>query len=235
MSHPNLEELLLAQEAGQEQSEARLHLAAGCSRCAQRLERAQSVLVSLSSAPLPEVPEHWIQRALSIAREESIAGEDSPGLIERARMFVAKLIEDSRQGAPALALRGAGLANAHLLYRAGAFDVDLAHLADGCLVGQVLPADTSAPPLDHATCLLAGGVSPRVVPLGDLGDFRFIGVQPGDYALLVETPETAIVIQHIRLQCPDTGLDSIDGRTAPYDEDGPYDEDSPYDGEVDAG
>ena len=54
MSHPNLEELLLAQEAGKEQSEARLHLAEGCARCAQRLERAQSVLVSLSSAPLPE-------------------------------------------------------------------------------------------------------------------------------------------------------------------------------------
>ena len=223
MSHPNLEELLLAQEAGKEQSEARLHLAEGCARCAQRLERAQSVLVSLSSAPLPEVPEPWIQRALSIAHESK------PGLLERARLFVAKLIEDSRQGAPALALRGAGLANAHLLYRAGAFDVDLAHLADGCLVGQVLPADNSAPSLDHATCLLAGGASPRVVPLGDLGDFRFIGVQPGDYALLVETPDTAIVIKHIRLQHPNTGVEPIDGLATPYDED------SPYDGEVDAG
>jgi len=223
LSHPNLEELLLAHENGQEQSEARLHLAGGCATCAQRLEHARSILVSLCSAPLPEVPEAWIQRALSIARESN------PGLLERARSFLAQLVEDSRQGTPSVSMRGAGLASAHLLYRAGAYDVDLAHLADGCLVGQVLPADASAPSLDHATCLLAGGLSPRVVPLGDLGDFRFIGVQPGDYALLVETPETAIVVKHIRLHYPHTDVDSIDGRAGP--DDGP----GSSDGEVGAG
>lgn len=223
MSHPNLEELLLAQEAGQEQAEARLHLAGGCAACALRLERAQSVLMSLRSTPLPEVPEPWIQRALSIARESN------PGLLERARVFLAQLAEDSLQDTPSLSLRGASLASAHLLYRAGAFDVDLAHLGDGCLVGQVLPVDASAPSLDHATCLLAGGASPRVVPLGDLGDFRFIGVQPGDYALLVETPETAIVIKHIHLHYPPTGADSTDGGAGPDNEAGPSN------GEVDAG
>ena len=102
MSHPNLEELLLAHENGQEQSEARLHLAGGCATCAQRLEHARSILVSLSSAPLPEVPEAWIQRALSIARESN------PGLLERARSFLAQLVEDSRQGTPSLSMRGAG-------------------------------------------------------------------------------------------------------------------------------
>ncbi len=76
------------------------------------------------------------------------------------------------------------------------------------------------PSLDPATCLLAGGASPRVVPLGDQGDFRFTGVQPGDYALLVETPETAIVVEHIRLHYPHTGANSIDGGAGPYNEAG---------------
>ena len=68
-------------------------------------------------------------------------GERVDALLQPVREFVAQLIEDSRVGAPALALRGRGLARTHLLYRVGDYDLDLAHLSDGGLVGQV-PCDS---------------------------------------------------------------------------------------------
>ena len=193
MSHPSLEQLLLAQEASRADSEARRHLDDGCRTCASRLERAERILLSLQEGPLPSVPEAWIQRAVAVASPEQ------PGLLDRARQLLGQLIEDSRQGAPALALRGRGLARTHLLYRAGEYDVDLALLSDGGLVGQVLPAEEHTPELEHATCLLAGPEGPRVVPLGELGDFRFPNVGPGDYALVVESAQAELVIDRIPL------------------------------------
>ncbi len=178
---------------------ARAHLNAGCPACASRLRVVRAMLGALDAGPLPEVPAALRARAVALAPEPAGRGGGTrePGRIQR---FLGKLLLDAGSGAtPALSLRGEGLAERHLLFRAGPFEVDLAHLEGGALVGQVLPEDETAPSLRDGVCILYGGPAPRQTPLDENGDFHFENVGAASYDLVLEADELRLVVPDVHL------------------------------------
>ena len=191
-SDAHLDENPVATEA------ARAHLDAGCPRCAPRVRVVRAMLSALEAGPLPEVPAALHERALALAVSSR---EPSPEPARaRIRRFLGELLLDAGSGAaPALGLRGEGLAERHLLYRAGPFDVDLAHLDGGALVGQVLPQHDAAPSLRDGVCVLYGGPAPRQTPLDENGDFHFESVRAASYDLVLEAAELRLVLPDVHL------------------------------------
>ena len=111
---------------------------------------------------------------------------------------------DTRQIELAPALRDGGPIDRHLLFEAGPFEVDLAFVEGGALVGQVLAeeeASAAGEPsgLEDAVCVLLGDGDARESALHTNGDFRFERVEPGRYALFVEAREVRVVVPEIDL------------------------------------
>ena len=170
------------------------HIAANCPDCIRRERLARSVLKALAQEPPPEPPRAWRARAVELA-----AASAPIGLLGRAKGFLARLIRDA--GAPELvpALRGEGPAQRHLLFEAGPFEVDLALIDSGALVGQVHAAGGDPQELEDGVCVLYSADDTREAPLDSDGDFHFASVQPGAYDLVLETPR-------VRLLFPDVDL-----------------------------
>lgn len=203
MSCPSYEELVFAlvdEAAGA--TRAREHLQAGYAACQGRADLITSTLAAFRAGPLPEVPARLQARAVALGRRPHAARESTlSGLLD----YLGRLVFDSRTvSQAAFALRGETVAQRHLLYRAGPFDVDLALLDNGALVGQVLPDGDEAPPLEDAVCLLYGeGEGLQTLVHGN-GDFRFEGVRPGSYDLILEA-------DRVRLYVTDVDLTSEEG------------------------
>jgi hypothetical protein len=161
-----------------------------------RRERVvRSVISAAELGNLPEPPRAWRQRAVGLAQESRggrVAG--------RVRSFLARILRDTR-GVERLAplLRGEGPAERHLLFSAGPFEVDLALIDSGALVGQVHAKDGDTEALKQGVCVLYTAEEAREAALDKDGDFQFLGVAPGAYDLVLETPK-------LRLFLPDVDL-----------------------------
>ncbi|MEM7310405.1 MAG: hypothetical protein AAF682_27255 [Planctomycetota bacterium] len=205
-SYDQLFLLLSGTDAGQSERPADLataqeHLDGGCPLCVRRVRLVRLVLGALAVGEFPQVPEAWSRQVEALASPGREAAPFAPvAPLSRVRQFVAQLVLDAGLTAePALALRGEGPAERHLLYQAGPFEVDLALLESGALVGQVLSAEEESPSLDGCICMLHGEDESRQTPLDDNGDFHFSGVQPSAYDLVLEGPEVRVLVPGIEL------------------------------------
>ena len=196
-SCPTYDELFLSVDPAQGTDNAtlarvRTHMDAGCPSCARRESRLSSMLSALRSSPFPEVPKAWRNQAVALLR--------SPGPIARVRDFLARLIVDVNQNYdPAMALRGEGPADRHLLFEAGPFEVDLALLDSGALVGQVAAEAGDSELFANGFCVLHGQGKPRETRLDVNGDFHFAGVSPGHYNLVLESPAVRVLVPQVDL------------------------------------
>jgi hypothetical protein len=181
MSCPSPETLIAFAESS-EDAEVAAHVAL-CAACARALDAARDLLGLLAEARLPAVSER-------LAR----AVRELPGRLERPRpTLLGRLLERDPQAA--LAFRGpAASAARHRLYRAGAYDVDLALLDGGALVGHVLPDDDRAEALAGATCVLYSDEGTRSAPLDADGEFRIAALASLRFDLVVETPSATLVL-----------------------------------------
>lgn len=195
---PSIQELLLRATDGPLSADAEAHLAAGCADCVRRQQILDALLRVASAPAWPEVPDAWRLRATAIPERPAKPGK---GPTETIRDLVARLIHEVGGGAPtpAIALRGPGPSERHYLYAAGPFEIDLAHLDSGALVGQVLASDGDATPLESGVCVLYGERTARESRLEPSGDFHFDAVRPGDYDLFLETPAVRVFLHDLRL------------------------------------
>ncbi len=143
-----------------------------------------------------------MQAAKAIPRSAAPA---APGPLARVRELIAKKLVDTASFGLAPALRGSeegGPVDRHLLYAADSFEVDLAVVEGGSLVGQVLADDGEGPHLSGAVCVLVGENAARETDVRNNGDFRFEDVRPGRYALFVESTELRLVVPELDLTSP---------------------------------
>lgn len=211
MTCPTFDDLLAAREASPARSldAVREHLATGCPRCVRRNQLLAAVEATLGAAPLDAVPAELHLRALDLGRNLGSAPRATPaasgaGIRGRVRSFVGALLADLSAAPPtALALRGQGATDRHLLMRAGPFDIDLARMEDGSVVGNVLPTQDDAPSLADGLCGLYGDGAPFEAPLRANGDFHFEGVPAAAYDLVLESSGLRLLVPDVDLQAPD--------------------------------
>lgn len=150
-------------------------------------------LVRRAVRELPDAPLAWQQAAVGLW----------PGPLERAaaqlRRVLAVLSFDSAAlSAPALGLRSAGAGARHLLFSAGAHDVDLRISVAGAgfdLAGQLLGPSAGG----RVEALAEAGGAPLGADLDELGEFRLRGLAPGRYRLSFEVADEAIELPPLDL------------------------------------
>lgn len=198
MSCPSFEDLVEARLSPDSRPEVLTHLGGGCANCVQRLKVVEIAVSALRAEPFPAVPERLHRLALEIPDRvrRGPLREALAGVVE----FVGELVFDSRAARPALALRGEHVAERHLLYRAGPFEIDVALLEDDALVGQVLHADADLG--DDAACVLCGEDRVLQSSVEPNGDFHFDAVPPGRYMLMFESGELRVVVPEVDLDLP---------------------------------
>ena len=173
------------------------HLDDGCPDCARRESILGAMLRAAAAPAAPRVPDAWRKRALSIPTAASKPGRSATS---RVRDLVARFVQDvSGAPSPALALRGPGVTERHALYKAGPFEIDLALFDSGALVGQVVAEDGDDAPLRSGYCVLLGEDATRDTLLEPGGDFHFADVAPGEYDLLLETPDLRVRVHDVAL------------------------------------
>ena len=178
---PELEALL----AGEARAHAEL-----CDACAARLAEAERVEHALADGPLAEPPRRAVERATALA-------EAPRGALAGAIEYVAELLADSFAPSPRPALRAAAGTERHLLYTAGPFRIDVTLLEPSVLVGQCLAVEGAM--LERGHCTLQGEERVLVAPVEDNGDFRFEGVEPGTYDLVLEDDARRLVLPSVDL------------------------------------
>jgi len=190
--YPSFETLLSAAESPDLPAALRSHLEEErCSACEGRLRLVRDLLRMLPHLALEPAPEAAVRSAIELSRQ----APSRTGV----RALLGRLVSAGASG-PVPAFRGGGSASRHRLYRAGPYDVDVALLANGALVGQVLPAEAEVPGLDEGHCILYGGSRPVEYELRGGGDFRFDSVGPGIFALVIESDTTRLVVPDIAFQ-----------------------------------
>ena len=190
---PDFEALLVALHDPSSHTDVVDHMEGGCPRCDRRRRLITGLLETLGHGRLPAPREEWSRAASNLVRESPTP--DPP----------RHLGEPAVASGPQPALRGAALCHRHLRYTAGPFEVDLALLSPSTLVGTVVPDESGVPDLGGAVCVLSGSGSPRQVQLERNGDFRFEGVDPGRYLVLVDAPGVDLVIEDVDLGSSEWG------------------------------
>jgi hypothetical protein len=168
------------------------HLDTGCTACAERVDLAHAALTALSAGPLPLPPIAAVERAVGIV------DADRSGLAQRVQEFLGRLSRAGQAGALP-ALRGVTQTTSQQLFEAGPFDVDVARLEDGAVVGQVLAREEPAPDLKDGVCLLIGEAGVQESNLMAFGEFRFASVRPGQYGLVFEAEGVRLVLPEVDL------------------------------------
>ena len=206
------EDLALAFADPEERAGALEHLRGGCSPCSQRWQLLLAMEAARAAGPFPGVPpqlSRWArevpQRSAQAAAIEATA--DSGSALRQWADHVGRLVFDSlrpsSRSAQAGALRGSPTAGRQLLFEAGPYELDLSVVEPDSLVGQLVSADSAAPSLKDAVCVLEGGAGIRQTALEQHGDFCFDGVEPGRYTLAVEGEGVRVVLEEIDLADPD--------------------------------
>lgn len=190
---PTSEELIAHLETGRLPEEIELHAATPCHSCQERIPRLRRLLRLLQELPLEEVSEERLRRASKVALRDGV--ESSP-----VKRWVAELLTPS-PGLAAPAMRGPATGHQEL-YRAGSFEIALARLPNGALVGQVFPLQEETE-LMPGECVLHGDERSAWASLTPGGEFRFVDVAPGAYTLVIETGEHCLVLRDVILGEPE--------------------------------
>ena len=98
------------------------------------------------------------------------------------------------------ALRQLELEGRHLLFRLGAFELDLLHTDSGALTGQLIAPVERRGELAGLVAVLHGEGQGRLAQLEDAGDFHFPGVPPGRYTLVIEGLDEELVVEELELR-----------------------------------
>lgn len=161
---------------------ARAHLASGCERCNQRLQTYRGILAALRGGPVLEPAAQALEKARRLA-DPAIA---------RLHEWLAEPLQLDTGG---LALRGLRISSQRQLFKAGPYEVDLARMDNGTLLGQVWATDAAAASPGDGACILFGEGDPVVVPIEPNGDFRIPRPPPGPYTLCLEVAGARIVVE----------------------------------------
>ncbi len=203
--HPTLDELLSSLDGRDVSPAVSTHLASGCVDCDTASARLRPVLRSLAQDRLEPAPRALKRAALSMiaAERRREAGRKVVEKLSDVIGRVAALLVDSG-AAPALAgTRGSAVAPVrHLIFESDddRFTVRVERAADRTsyeLMGQVLL-------MTGATGSLPVTLKPekgraRTAESQTTGEFAFANVQPGRYALIVETMDGPITLPGIDL------------------------------------
>lgn len=175
----------------EQQAAVQSHLNA-CTRCrteAARIERMTRVMRSDASI---DAPPELIQRAVKLFRRR--ASEPAPGLLQR---WVATLSFESRTLAPAFGLRSQNVTELQQIYNADGFDIDLRIAPDATgwtVSGQVLGLEKAE--VAGVATFVGEGVTLHASLSDDLF-FKFVGVQPGRYMLIVRLGAVELVVEDL--------------------------------------
>lgn len=178
------------------------HLAS-CAECRETLEMLQLMATELRvarhSAPSPTVRQRAYQFFDQIQQQ--------PSWIERiVQRLQAQLLWDSRRQLAVQGLRTASPDRYHLLYTTDRVDIEISvqpQAGQFDLEGELLPRDPDdaiAPALVHLQPSDRRGATHETHSDSD-GHFRFQGVAPGQYTLLV-TPRTGELLEIEGLEFP---------------------------------
>ena len=195
MTHPSQERLIEDAARGTLSPEVQAHLDRGCVECTIRLDSYQRILRALRRGRPPEPPTELVARV-----RETIAAPELVGAAQGESFLAEPLFLPDA----AVALRGRRMARARRIFRAGPYEVDLASLESGTLLGQVLPVEPEAVVPEEGACILFPSGDPIVVPLERNGDFRFTHPPTEPYSLCIEGEgeqgtQMRILIEEVRL------------------------------------
>ncbi len=209
MTCPSYAALLATLEPGSEGAAAspehvRRHLDDGCPHCERRLTLLQALASQMGRSPPSAVSEALRRRVLDQLGSPPVARPDrmrafGAGL-DRLREYLAELVQSEPAPAFATGLRSAP-DQIHQVYEAGPFQVDVALVEGRSVIGQIWPGDDGTEPLDHdgTVCVLCGRGRSWESALDDGGDFRFHGVGPGRYALMIDGPDVRVIVTDLDL------------------------------------
>jgi anti-sigma factor RsiW len=163
-------------------------------------ERVRSVAAHLADCP------HCAKEAAQLASYlEMLRPDIEVSPLRRMHTLVAELIHGAQRGAalglPRLAPAYAGLRGAEeggtLIYRAGDWQATLETEEDEAQPGRrVLLGLLTGPALPGALARLwRSDAEVAAAPVDQVGNFTLAGVEPGDYALVIESGEVEIRIQ----------------------------------------
>lgn len=191
MNHPNEEHLLAAAGEAQVPPEIQAHLDQGCMDCAFRLQSYTRILKALRLGRPDEVPGAWLKQAAAAVRERladaRTAQSDDSFLAEPVKLDELAMV------------RGRRMSSSRRVWRAGPFEVDLASIEGGALVGQVLSTEPGRDLPEDAACILYPDGEPIVVPLEGNGDFHIAQPPRGTFALCIEGDGLRILLEDVEL------------------------------------
>jgi hypothetical protein len=169
------------------------HLAGGCGECQTRLDWLARATSALAAPALVPAPASLQRRARTLFRERLRRPSARPWPL------IARLLFDGR-AAPAFVRGEDGRGpSVHRVYAVEGREIDLweeRELGDvSYIIGQVLTAQPSAPPLGAAS-LTAPGAAPRVATLED-NEFHLAGVPAGTYTLTLVLGEETILVPDV--------------------------------------
>lgn len=187
MRHPTQDSLIAA--AGEERvpQELQDHFDAGCLDCEFRFQSYRKIFRSFAGGRTPAAPREWIERAQRTLR----------GLSEPDPTTWFEAVEQSFD--ELATVRGRRMSAARRVWRAGPYEIDLAALEGGSLVGQVLTLEPDQELPEDAACIVYPDGDPLVVPLESNGDFRIARRPSEPFALCIEGDQLCIVIEDVRL------------------------------------
>ncbi len=192
MNHPKEEHLLAAAGEAQVPPEIQAHLDQGCMECAFRLQSYTRILKSLRLGRPDSVPAEWLKRATAALQQRQ---GDAQLAETNSSSFFAEPVELNELAS----VRGRRMSSARRVWRAGPFEVDLASIEGGALVGQVLSTEQGRDLPEDAACILYPDGEPLVVPLEGNGDFHFAHPPRGKFALCIEGDGLRILLEDVEL------------------------------------
>lgn len=187
MNHPSQNDLLAA--AGEERvpQELQEHFDAGCLECEFRLQSYRRIRRSLATGRMEQPPTAWVERA-----QRTLRGLSEP---DPTQWFEAIELEFDELAS----IRGRRMSAARRVWRAGPFEIDLAALEGGSLVGQVLAVDPDHRLPEDAACIVYPEGEPVTIPLEANGDFHITRRPSEPFSLCIEGDQLCIVIEDVQL------------------------------------
>ena len=159
--------------------------------CAFRLQSYTRILKSLRLGRPEAVPAAWLKRTAAALQQRQADAQP----LENLTSFLAEPVELNELAS----VRGRRMSSARRVWRAGPFEVDLASLEGGALVGQVLSTEKGRDLPEDAACILYPDGEPLVVPLEGNGDFHFAHAPRGTFALCIEGDGLRILLENVDL------------------------------------
>jgi len=182
---------------GSEDGRISAHLATGCRVCGETRSWYVSLQTIVTADDSCEPPPWVLKRAVRLFELE----QARPRLVERVGQKIASLLFDSQARPAVVGVRSTETANRQLLYRAGAYSIDLqvtpSDQSQADLTGQILKeGETAFQSVAGLSLALSREDEPVcTITTNEMGEFKIKSIQQGEYDLSVETPEGSISVQ----------------------------------------